>query len=164
MVRVFLSIGANEGDALANVRAGIDDLLKIDGVSFVGAGLFYESEPLYEKDQDWFVNSAVAIKTDMEPGVLLARLKEIEAKAGRRNDGKRNCSRPLDIDIIFYGDTLLESEKLTLPHKDCANRRFVLKPVCDIDKNVIHPVFGKSVEELLAKIPEENQKLRRVNP
>ncbi len=161
MARVFLSIGANEGDALANVKEGIDALLKIDGVSPAGVGLFYESEPMYETDQDWFINTAIEIRTDMEPDALLARLKEIEARAGRRENGKRNGPRALDIDIIFYGDTVFDSEKLTLPHKDCANRRFVLKPVCDIDKSVVHPVLGKSVEELLAEIPEENQKLRR---
>ena len=100
-------------------------------------------------DQDWFVNAVAMIGTTLPPFDLLEELRSIETKAGRVRDAIRFGPRILDLDIILYGDVILESPGLIIPHPRMHKRRFVLKPICDIDRKMIHPVLEQDMESLL---------------
>ncbi len=159
MAKVFLGLGANEGDTVGNVIMAIGAILETDGVSPLGAGSYYETEPVGNEDQEWFLNTAIAISTTLPPEKLLDRIKEIETAMGRKETGRWG-PREIDIDILFYDDLVMDTDRLTIPHKESAKRRFVLQPVSDIDPTLLHPVEGKTVSELLKELPENGQSMR----
>lgn len=169
MARVFVSIGSNLGDTLGNITGAIGLILETEGVSPSGVGSFYETEPVGKTDQPWFLNTAIAIETDLPPDKLLERFQEIEIKLGRMSDGEGESvekwfPRPIDIDIIFYGDKIVETKNLKIPHPEAARRRFVLTPIADIDGDLIHPALKLSVADLLSAIPEDGQVMRKTGP
>lgn len=157
----YLSIGSNVGDCVDNLVKAVERIALEDGIDIIAQGFIYETEPQGEKDQKWFMNTAVSIKTDIPPEKLLCRLKDIERSMGRQ-DGERWGPRVIDIDIIFYGDMTMETEKLSIPHPRAASRRFVLQPLVDIDPKLMSPVHGKTISQLLAVIPEKGQEIRKV--
>ncbi len=121
---------------------------------------FYQTEPVDYTAQDWFVNCAVRIFTDVDPINLLHLLKNIESDAGQGEKSFRFGPRILDLDIVLYGDRVMDSEELILPHPRMHKRHFVLRPICDINPHVIHPVLKKTVWELLTHLNKDNQRLR----
>lgn len=148
----YIGFGSNLGDTLGNIDRGIEALLAGGGVAVTARSPLYRTEPVGFADQDWFVNGAARIETALSPDALLQRLKEIEAAAGRRPGGVRNGPRELDLDILLYGDASFSRPDLTVPHPRMHERRFVLKPLCDIDPHIMHPVFRQSVGDLLAAL------------
>ena len=163
MPLVYLSIGSNVGDSLRNVSQAVERIGLARGIKFLAQGGVYETEPQNVKEQKWFVNTAVAVDTDLPPRVLLEKTCAIENAMGRERN-ERWGPRVIDIDIVFYGDVKLETPSLTIPHPSTEKRRFVLQPIADIDPDVMHPILGKSVSSLLAKIIEEGQGMRMVAP
>jgi len=155
----FISVGSNIGNRLQNCRNGISALAALARVEGVQVSPFYHTEPVDYTDQDWFVNAAVQIHTDIEPVALLHQLQKIQSDAGQKQKVVRFGPRVLDLDIVLYGDLVLQSESLTIPHPRMHKRRFVLKPICDINPFVIHPVFKKTVGELLTCLNTEHQRL-----
>lgn len=115
---------------------------------------FYKTAPVDYTDQEWFVNGVARIETDLDPFALLALLKSIEKEMGRKPT-VRFGPRVLDLDIIFYEEEVFNTPKLTLPHPRMDQRRFVLQPLCDIDPDLVHPVIGKSVQEMLEDLIEK---------
>lgn len=161
MALMYLSLGSNMGDRLANLKKAIERIEATQGFSVTGVGGYYETEPQGDMDQPWFVNTAVAVRTDMNPHEALRLLLEIEAGMGRsRKD--RAGPRPIDVDMIFYDNLVLEDAELVLPHPRSAERRFVLAPIADIDPGAVHPVEGKSVSSLLASLSGEGQAMRKI--
>ncbi|QTA82252.1 2-amino-4-hydroxy-6-hydroxymethyldihydropteridine pyrophosphokinase [Desulfonema limicola] len=120
---------------------------------------FYRTEPVDYKDQDWFINAVVRIKTSLTPDELLKEINFIETDAGRVRNNLRFGPRTLDMDIIFYDDLIMNSSCLTLPHPRMHQRRFVLQPICDIDPDILHPVLKKDVKFLLKKLDNDEQKI-----
>jgi 2-amino-4-hydroxy-6-hydroxymethyldihydropteridine diphosphokinase len=148
------------GDKLANCRAGISALSSATPGTFMeSVSLFYKTEPMDFKDQDWFINAVVKIGTDLSPLDLLKALKAIQEKAGRTKDEIRYGPRILDLDIIFYDDLVMDVEGLTIPHPRMHERRFVLKPVCDISPDIIHPVMKKTAGALMVLLDENEGKV-----
>ena len=158
---VYLSIGSNSERALSMVRAAARRIAAIDGADVFGEGRYYETEPQGKTDQPWFVNTALAVRLDMDPLKLLERLKQIETELGR-TPGQRWGPREIDIDIIFYDDSVMTSDRLTIPHPLAHQRRFVLAPLADINPGLAHPVLGTTVARLLEAIPETEQAARLI--
>lgn len=156
----IISIGSNMGDRKANCLKGIDALSGSTELELTGLSKFYETEPIDYLDQSWFVNAAARIETTLEPLRLLERLKTIEKMIGRVASDIRFGPRLLDLDVIFFGNQIIHSADLIIPHPRMHQRRFVLKPICDIDPLIEHPILKKNVLEMLKELSAiENQRV-----
>ena len=127
---VTLGLGANLGDACAAVRQAMADVAALDGVEWVAASSLYGSAPL-DADGPDYVNAVVQLRTTLSPGDLLSRLQGIEQRAGRQRP-YRNAPRTLDLDILLYGDTVLDSADLQIPHPRMWQRAFVVLPLAEL--------------------------------
>lgn len=145
----FLSLGSNKGDRLSVIQQAVNFLGTHELIEIAAASSFYETEPWGKKNQTWFVNAAVAIRTTLSPVELLRVCQDIESKMGRdRSKEERWGERPLDIDILFYDDLIMSNEILTIPHKYVHKRAFALVPMLEIKSSFVHPVFNKTISEL----------------
>lgn len=147
---VYLSLGSNMGDRQKNLRDAIARLESIGRVLKISS--LYETEPVEFTRQAWFLNCAVAIETEKAPQELMAGLLEIEQEFGRRRL-RRKGPRTIDIDIVLFGNIVLNSAALIVPHPAMHQRRFVLKPLAEIAPEARHPVLKKKISELLAALP-----------
>jgi 2-amino-4-hydroxy-6-hydroxymethyldihydropteridine diphosphokinase len=154
---VYLSLGSNVGDCTANLKAAIDRLGSFGEV--VAVSSFYETEPVEFADQPWFLNCAVKLNTEKMPKQLLNRVLDIEREMGRRRE-KKNGPRIIDIDILLFGNSIIDTKGLTVPHAAMHARRFVLEPLAEIAPEVRHPVFKRTVRELRDALPP-GQAVRR---
>lgn len=148
----FLSIGTNVGNKLANLGLAIRHLRGTQGICIEALSKFYRTAPQNYPDQDWFVNAAIKINTSYSPHQLLDVLQAIEKEQDRDGKPFRFGPRRIDLDIIFYGQRVMNTARLVLPHPRMHERAFVLKPLCDIDTNWVHPVSGLTVGELFKQI------------
>ena len=151
---VYLSLGSNVGEREAQLRDAQIRLATTGRVSAVSP--VYETEPVEFTAQPWFLNRALAIQTDLTPQQLMAAILRIEEEMGRLRVQKKG-PRSIDIDILLFDDLVVESEGLTIPHPAMHQRRFVLEPLADIAPQMLHPVFRKTIRELLDAIPAGQQ-------
>ena len=147
-MKVYLGIGGNLGDRERNLGNALKYLERLVGVPVVISQM-YETEPVGFDSDDKFLNIVVIIETNLNPLEILDQIRIIESTLGRVRGPDKYVSRLIDIDIIFYGDQIIENEKLTIPHPRMHQRNFVLIPFCDIEADFIHPVFHRSVKEIL---------------
>jgi len=135
----YLGLGSNVGDREGHLRAAIE-LLGERGVEVEAVSSTYETEPVGEVlDQPDFLNAAVRIRTDLEPEALLDACKAVEGERGRTFEAPRHSPRPLDVDLLLLGDLELETDRLTLPHREVRSRRFVLAPLLELDPELALP-------------------------
>jgi len=147
------------GDRLANLRAA-RDALGTHGVKVVRGSSVYETEPQGEvTEQPDFLNACVEIETDLGPEDLLDECKAVERELGREQGGIRHGPRPIDVDLLLLGDVQYSSERLTLPHRDVLNRRFVLAPLVELDPDLALP-DGTRLKDALQQL--EGQRVDRV--
>ncbi len=155
---VYLGLGSNIGDRMRNLQAALDQLagpaLRVTRVSPA-----YETEPVEFTAQRWFLNLAAQVETELFPMQLLARIARVERALGRVR-GVPKGPRTIDIDILFYGHSVVRSARLEIPHPGIAARRFVLVPLADLAPDLRHPVTRKTVREMLDAAPK--QLVRRI--
>lgn len=155
----YISVGSNIGDKLVNCQNGITSLAKAGRSRILAQSHIYVTEPVDYEDQDWFINMAVKLETSLDPFQLLDHVENIQQAAGRIQDPIRFGPRILDLDIILFDERIIESERLVIPHPRMHKRRFVLKPICDIDPCIIHPLLKQEMQYLLKRLGDENQKV-----
>ena len=149
-IPVALALGSNLGDRLDSLRQAITALSPY--VEITAISLVYETEPLYVTDQPAFLNAVIIGTTKLEPLALLWTAKDIESEIGR-TPTYRYGPRVIDIDIIFYGDKIVDTPELSIPHRRMAERDFVLHPLNDIVPEWKHPINGLTVAEMCALLP-----------
>ncbi len=160
LVTAYLGLGSNMGNRQGNLDRALELLsqrLSVGQLSSV-----YDTEPVGNVDQSRFLNMVCQVHTRLTPVELLALAKGIEMKLGRVSR-KPNAPRPIDIDILFCGDQIIETPNLVIPHPRLAERAFVLIPLAEIAPELVHPVSGKTVRELLQMVTEKQGVLRWEN-
>ena len=150
---VYLGLGSNLGDRRGNLAAalrGIEPAVRVDAVSSL-----YETAPVGPQDQPAYYNAACRGVTDLTPRALLDHVKAIERQLGRGLSPEgRWGPREIDIDILLFGDEVVEEEGLTVPHPELAKRAFVLAPLAEIAAELLHPTLGQSIVELAAAVDQ----------
>lgn len=152
---VVIGLGSNLGDREANIGRGLDRLAE-RGFILERRSDLYLTEPVDGPPQDWFVNAVARGTTALAPAELLDACLRVEQELGRVRT-VRNGPRPLDLDLLLYGDLVRDDETLVLPHPRLHHRRFVLVPLCDLAPDVIHPRLGVTFGELLAHCPDTSR-------
>ncbi|MBW1615287.1 MAG: 2-amino-4-hydroxy-6-hydroxymethyldihydropteridine diphosphokinase [Deltaproteobacteria bacterium] len=161
----FISIGSNIGDKTDFCKKGIDGIDNLQGCRITDISKFYQTSPVDYTEQDSFANCAVKIKTEYSPEVLLDNLRKIEKKVGTVEKKVRFGPRILDLDIIFYDDIILDTDRLKIPHPRMHTRYFVLLPIADIDSDFIHPALKISIKSLIENLKKDiryNQQKARI--
>jgi GTP cyclohydrolase-4 len=153
--RVYLGLGANLGDRQASILQALQYVQARASIEAVSS--FYETEPVGYLDQPRFLNVCCAMETDLPPRDLLRFLKWIEKRMGRMTSF-RNAPRPIDMDILFYDDLVLEDPDLQIPHPRMRERAFVLVPLAEIAPSLEHPALHETVEQLLGKVDRSGVK------
>jgi 2-amino-4-hydroxy-6-hydroxymethyldihydropteridine diphosphokinase len=154
---VYLGLGSNLGDRERNLSAALrrlEPLVRIEAVSSL-----YETDPVGPQDQPAYLNACCRAVTGLQPRALLRHLKEVEHELGRR-DRTRWGPRPIDIDLLLYGDAVIEEDDLQVPHAELPNRAFVLVPLAEVAADVRHPLLGRTISELVGEVDRSGVRLR----
>jgi 2-amino-4-hydroxy-6-hydroxymethyldihydropteridine diphosphokinase len=157
---VYLGLGANLGDRLANLRLALRRLQTLARLEEVSS--LYETQPQGVTDQPLFLNAVCRVATGLEPPALLRFLKNVEWEIGRRPGGEPWGPRPIDLDILLYDDRVVDTPELKVPHPRLPERAFVLVPLCELAPELRHPQLGSTMKELLASVGEKG--VRRIAP
>ncbi len=147
---VYLSLGSNVGDRAGNLKTAIDHLGKVGQIGAVSS--LYETEPVEFTEQPWFLNCVVKLDTEKMPKQLLAAILGIEREMGRRRTQPKG-PRTIDLDILLFGSSVIQTKGLTVPHPAMQERRFVLEPMVEIAPEVRHPILKKTMSELREALP-----------
>ena len=147
-MKVYFSLGSNLGDRVQNLRRALT-LIDLEGIRILRTSSFYETAPVKVPKQPWFMNCVAEGRARLSPPSLLKLAQGIERNMGR--DRRRSKGpRMIDIDILLFGDTVLQTPKLTIPHQRIGGRRFVLIPLCELSERLRHPVTQRTVRDMLA--------------
>ncbi len=155
----YISIGSNVGNRLHNIENAMSYIMDIGRIEYKSK--YYKSES-WGFNSSYFINNIIVLKTKFSPIQLLDLLKRIEVKLGAIHDSNVEgyIDRIIDIDIIYYNNIIYKQKVLVIPHINMHNRKFVLLPMMELKKDIIHPIFNKNVEELLENCNDKTIVLR----
>ena len=153
---VFLSLGSNLGDRESNLAQAAIALSINYQISDIVSSSYYESEPLYNRNQPFFLNSILQFSTTLKPFDVLDLTQKVEKMLGRPKIKKKNQPRIIDIDILFHGDAVLETEKLIIPHPMISLRKFVLLPFVELAPEFNIPHTNLMINDLLENCPDKS--------
>jgi len=161
-MKTAVALGSNLGDRMANLRAARRAIVDLAGVAPpILCSAIYETDPVNcEPGAQKFLNAVLEFDYEGEPAELLAKLRRIEESLGRARNHERNRSRPIDLDLLYFGDRKIDNEELRLPHPRIQLRRFVLAPLAEIRPDLTLPGQTKTVRELLAQLDESAKVIR----
>jgi len=151
--QIFLGLGSNRGDRARYLFSALERISGLPGTELLRASSVYETEPVGKTDQSLFLNMVVQIRSALSPGQLIAALKNIEISLGRGNT-ERWGPREIDIDVIYYGATIVANEGLSIPHPERAGRLFVLMPLAELDDSFLDPELKLTVKDLVTRCPK----------
>lgn len=160
----FIGFGSNAGDRLDHCRRAVTLLNLLPATRLTGASSLYETEPIQDPcdpGPNWFINGVVRIETEIAPRRLLEVCQEVERALGR-DPVQRSGARPLDLDILFYGQHVIQEPGLTIPHPRLHTRRFVLEPLAELEATWQHPLLHRTVGALLTSITDSTR-VRRLD-
>lgn len=155
---VYVAFGSNLGRRRKNIATAVDLVGELPGTGVVEVSSLYETEPVGYKDQGWFLNGVLETSTGLAPRALMRGLSAIELEIGRRR-GIKDGPRAIDLDILFFGDLVMDAPELTIPHPRLHLRRFVLAPLAELAPGLVHPVLKKTAAQLLDELPFEEKVL-----
>ena len=160
METAYIGIGSNIGDKENNLREAAAHISEIEGTVLHRGSSIYYTEPVGGAPEPWYFNAVQDVETVLDPEDILNELMNIEAEMGRSR-GERNAPRVIDLDILLFGDCIISTDLLTVPHPRLPVRRFVLEPLAEISEELICPGMDVTVAELLEKLIDTHKVLRK---
>jgi 2-amino-4-hydroxy-6-hydroxymethyldihydropteridine diphosphokinase len=161
MTNAFIGLGSNLGEREVHVRRAVEELGKIARTKFLRVSSLYDTAPVGDVEQPRFLNAVACVETDLSAGSLLWNLLLIEQRLGRiRTKARRWGPRVIDLDLLFFGDEIVEEPGLEVPHPEAHRRAFVLAPLAELAPEFVHPTLGETIAALLARLPKESGVLK----
>jgi len=151
MTTVYIGLGSNLDDPVENIRQALAALKSLESFSLLRVSSFYRTAPVGYEEQRWFVNAVAEGDTTLTPSSLLERLQRIERKMGRDTPFKWG-PRNIDLDLLFYGDRVVEEDGLSVPHPLAGQRRFVMAPLTELAPEGVHPAEHRTFQSILKQL------------
>lgn len=156
MEKIFLGLGGNVGNVSETFDVATKEIINSIG-TLISKSSRYKTEPWGNKNQDFFLNQVICVETNLSAEEVLKRILYIEKKLGRhRENDNQFAPRTIDIDILFYGEKIINTDSLNIPHPRLHLRNFVLTPLIEIAPGFVHPLFNKQIKDMVIDNPDDS--------